>query len=174
MSEPISIEEARDQLRLDGGDRDADLARYVRDAREWVERYTGHLLIRQTVTEQFAGTGPALLRAWPVAADAPFSASYADTSGNAVAMTGARLDVSRRPARIVPVARAWPFQRTDQPYAVTVEAGYADADTVPGNMRRAMLVLIGAYEADREGGTLFAAAEASARSLCRSYRRRQV
>jgi hypothetical protein len=37
-----------------------------------------------------------------------------------------------------------------------------------------MLVMLTAFYEDREGGALFAAAESTARSLCRSYRIRTL
>ncbi len=62
MSEPISIQEAAGHLRLDVVAHGGTLARYIRDAREWVERYTGHLLVRRNVTEHFTGFRAATLR----------------------------------------------------------------------------------------------------------------
>ncbi len=175
MSEPITIEEAASHLRLDAVANGGALVRYIRDAREWVERYTGHILIRREVVEHFEGFRAAALRAWPVATNAPLGVAYVDAAGTPVALTGARLDVSQRPARVMASGGPfWPFLRADQRYTVTIEAGYASADDVPGNMHRAMLVLIGAYDADREGGDLFAAAEKTARKLCGSYRMRRV
>ena len=57
---------------------------------------------------------------------------------------------------------------------VTVRAGYESPDDVPRDLRRAMLVLIGAYDADREGGDILAKAEASARRLCDRHRLRRL
>jgi hypothetical protein len=53
---------------------------------------------------------------------------------------------------------------------VTIRVGYESADEVPRDLRRAMLLLIAAYDADREGGDVFAKAEDAARRLCRRYR----
>jgi hypothetical protein len=41
---------------------------------------------------------------------------------------------------------------------------------VPGNFRRAMLVLIAAYDADREGGDILAKADVAATRMCRGFR----
>lgn len=172
MSEPISIEEARSQLRLDGdASRDADLARHIRDAREWVERYTGWTLVARDLTEAFRAPPRAVeLKAWPLASGVTVTA---DIDG---VVTAATINGTVRPARVSAAApaRCWPMSSPTSELRITVRAGVETPDDVPGNMRRAMLLLIGAYEADREGGDLFAAAEARARSLCGSYRMRRL
>jgi hypothetical protein len=55
-----------------------------------------------------------------------------------------------------------------------MRAGYEAGDAVPGNFRRAMLMLISAYDSDREGGEVFQKAEASARRLCGRLRARSL
>lgn len=172
MGEPISIEEARSQLRLDGdASRDADLARYIRDAREWVERYTGWTLVARDRTETFSyGTGMFELLAWPIAPSATAQVEIDGVSYSSLMVRGSR------PVRVGPPLppQYWPPVWNRSELRITVRAGVETPDDVPGNMRRAMLLLIGAYEADREGGDLFAAAEARARSLCGSYRMRRL
>lgn len=174
MGEPINIEEARAQIRMDGDtSRDADLARYIRDAREWVENYTGQTLIAGDVEETFRTPGRTVaLRAWPIAAGAIATVTYVDSDG-VEQLVDAHFNASRRPALVYPVG-AWPLNRSDQQLRVTVRAGYETADAIPGNMRRAMLLLIAAYDADREGGDLFEKTEIRAKSLCRSFRRTRI
>lgn len=173
MVEPIGIEEARAQIRMDGdASRDADLARYIRDAREWVETYTGQTLIAGDAVETFRVPGRAVtLRAWPIASAAALAIAVVDDDGTEVEVVGA-LDTARRPATIRSTS-GWSMTSADQQLRVTVRAGY-EPGNVPGNLRRAMLLLIAAYDADREGGELFAASEARARSLCRSFRRHRL
>ncbi len=95
------------------------------------------------------------------------------TPGDGVPATiDAQLDLTTRPARVLPVGFAfWPFIDSAQAFTVTVRAGYEDADEVPRGLCRAMLVLIGAYDADREGGDVLAKAEEAARRLCQRYKR---
>lgn len=174
MGEPISIEEARAQLRMDGDtSRDADLARYIRDAREWVEDYTGQTLIAGDVEESFRVPGRTVaLRAWPIAPGAAVDVACIDADGTARSVD-TYVNAAKRPAIVSPVG-AWPLNRSDQQLRVTVRAGYETADAIPGNMRRAMLLLIAAYDADREGGDLFEKTEKRAKSLCRSLRRTRI
>jgi uncharacterized phiE125 gp8 family phage protein len=177
MAIPVTLSSAKRQLRMEAGDasRDAEVQGFIDDAAAWVERYTGHILVARDVTEQFHGFGSVSLRAWPIAATAVPGVGYTDTTGAPVTIVGARLDVSRRPARILPpVGAFYPFRDTRQLFTVTIRAGYEPGDAVPGNLRRAMLTLISAYEADRAGGELFQAAEKAARTLCRDYRARAL
>lgn len=172
MALPVSLDEAKVQLRADGNDQDEEIVGFIQDAAAWVENYTGLVLEARDVTEQFRGFGPVSLRAWPITGGASFGGSYVDDAGNPAALTGARLDLSRRPARILPPAGTsfWPFSKADQLFTVTVRAGYENPANVPRNVRRAMLVLISAYDADREGGKILADAEAFAKRQCRGLK----
>jgi hypothetical protein len=174
MAIPVSLEDARRQLRLDQDDEsmDADIVGYIADAAAWVEKYTGHILIARDVTERIRVPGRAIeLKAWPIKADATLA--VADPA--LLPVMGVRLDAETRPATIrAAIDRCWPLRRPDEYLTVTVRAGYEADDTIPGNMHRAMLILISAYEADREGGDIFQKAEATARMLCRDYRLKRL
>lgn len=174
MAIPVTLEDAKRQLKieLDDASQDEEIAGFIADAASWVENYTGHILAARDVTEAFRGFKPVTLRAWPIAGDAEPGVAYVDSDGAPVVINGARLDVSTGRGRISPGSGCfWPFIDANQAFTVTVRAGYEDGDEVPGNMRRAMLMLIGAYDADREGGDAFTSAEKTARSLCRSFKR---
>jgi uncharacterized phiE125 gp8 family phage protein len=174
MALPVPIEDARRQLRLEPDDdsRDEEINGFVADAAGWVEDYTGHLLTAREVTEQFTGFRPVDLKAWPIAADAVPGVAYLGSDGAEIAITGARIDVSRRPARVLPgTGIFWPFRDSMQAFTVTIMAGYADPENIPRNLKRAMLILISAYDSDREGGDLFLKAEETAKGLCRGKRR---
>jgi uncharacterized phiE125 gp8 family phage protein len=171
MAIPVSIEDARRQIRLDEDDdsQDADLNISIADAAAWVERYTGHILVARDVVESYYGCSVAQLRAWPVVPDAVASVTYTDGAGATVVAPGVLFDPSRRPVRLTP-----PRILDGKSYTVTFRAGYEIGDAVPGNFRRAMLILISAYESDREGGDIFHKAEAAAKSLCRDFRARNL
>ena len=179
MAVPVTVDDAARQLRLEpdeiSPEMSAQLGSWVADAAAWVEDYTGQVLVARDVTEQFRGFGAVNLRAWPVAATAPPGVAYADGTGAPVAIVGARLDVSRRPARVLPpFGPFYSFRDRTQLFTVTIRAGYEAGDVLPGNIRRAMLVLIAAYDADREGGEVFAQAEKTARSLCSHLRLKRL
>ncbi len=172
MTLPVSLDEAKAQLRVDGNDQDAEILDFIRDAAAWVEDYTGHIIEARDVTEQFRGFGAVTLQAWPISAVAAPGVAYTDATGSPIALTGARLDLSRRPARVLPASgHFWPFCSADQLFTVTIRAGYESAADVPRNLCRAMLLLIYAYDADREGGDVLAKAEAAARRLCKGFKR---
>lgn len=175
MAVPVSLPDARRQLKMEADDssRDTELQGFISDAAAWVERYTGLLLTDREVTEQFRTPGSFVsLRAWPICPTALLTATY-DAGNGPIAIPGVRLDLTSQRARVRPaVGSCWPLTRCDQILSVSVRAGYQEGDFVPGNLRRAMLVLIGAYDADREGGSVFQAAEASARKLCSGFRAR--
>lgn len=174
MAIPVSLADARRQLRMEVDDdsRDDELSDFIADAAAWVENYTGHVLVEREVTETFDGFGPLKLRAWPIAPGASLALSYLDRSGLAP-VTGARLLVHSRPARVVPaLGSGWPAVSARTTVTATFTAGYGEGEEVPRNLRRAMLLLISAYDEDREGGDIFAKAEAAARRLCGSLRAR--
>lgn len=177
MAYPVSLEEARRQIRLEADDesRDEDLTGWIADAAGWVEGYTGQLLDQREVTEHVSGFKPVEIRAWPIDAAAVPGVAYIGADGSPVAITGARLDLTRRPARIFPATGLfWPFRDSAQAFTVTITAGYANADAIPRDMKRAMLVLIAAYDADREGGDLFQNAVRTAERLCSRFRLRRL
>lgn len=172
MTFPISLDEAKAQLRVDGDEQDEEINGFIQDAAAWVEDYTGQILVARDVTQQFRGYGAVDLRAWPIVSGSTVAVAYVDAAGVPVSLTGARLDVSRRPARMLPAGGPfWPFRDTQQLFTVTVRAGYEAPADVPRALCRAMLVMIAAYDADREGGDIFAKAETAAKNLCRPHKR---
>jgi hypothetical protein len=171
MPIPVTLEDAQIALRQGGEELDptrlAEVQGFITDAAAWVEDYTGHILVARNVTEQFRGFGSAKLRAWPVAPTSAPGVAYLGENGEPIAVVGARLDVSRRPARVLPpLGPFYSFRDARQLFTVTIRAGYEEGDAIPGAIRRAMLILIAAYDADHEGGDLFGKAEATARALC--------
>lgn len=174
MAIPVTLDDAKRQLRmdLDDGDRDEEIESFILDAAAWVEKYTGHIFAARDVTEIFSGFRPVMLRACPVAHDATPAVAYA-SNGVAVGIPGARVDLIHGRARVSPGSGSfWPFIDSQQVFTVTIRAGYEEDDIVPGNLRRAMLMLIAAYDDDREGGDAFAKAEKTASRLCAPFRPR--
>lgn len=175
MAVPVSLADARRQLRMEADDnsRDAELQPFIDDAAGWVEQYTGHIFVAKDVTDTFDAYD-GRLSGWPIKPNATIAVSYG-VPGSLTAITGARLRLSGRPARIRPAAGAyWPVLPLGGVVQAVYRAGYEAGDVVPRNLRRAMLVLIGGYDADREGGDVFAAAEETARGLCSSFRARSL
>lgn len=170
----ITLDEAKRQLRLTPSNtsQDEEIKGFLADAQDWVTGYTGFLFSPQTVTESFRVPGRRIaLRSWPIKAGAAVSVSYTDSAGQAAVMVNVTPCYSKSRLALVPKAGcAWPLSDPSQSLTVAVEAGLPEGAAVPGEIRRAVLMLIGAYDDDREGGETIAKAEATARRLCRRFR----
>ena len=177
MAVPVTLVDARRQLKLEEDDtsQDTELEDFIADAAGWVENYTGQILVARDVTVQLPAFS-APLSMWPVKPDAAVALSYGASGATPTVITGAGITAAKRPARLALPASisSWPRLENGDGITVTVRAGYEASDTVPANFRRAMLVLIGGYDADREGGDTFAKAEASARRLLSTFRKRAL
>ena len=173
MTEPVTLEQAKLHLRVDGEDEDTLITALIVAAREWVENYTGIVLVQRAVTQSFQCFASRLeLNAWPIA-DAPtLSVGYTDTAGASQTVAGARLQSASRPARLVPAFNAaWP-SASAEPVTVTVTAGYASPEDVPASLVAAILLIVGNLYASRESdviGTIYASTGA-VESLCAPYR----
>ena len=88
MALPVTLEDAKAQLRLHGRvhEFDVEIDGFLHDAAAWVEEYTGHILEQREVTETVNGFAAPRLRAWPIAADAAVAVSYL-SAGDPVAVT---------------------------------------------------------------------------------------
>lgn len=176
MAVPVSLDDAKRQLKieLDDVSQDEEIQGFIDDAAAWIEEYTGHILEARDVTAHFGSFFDISFREWPIAADAVPTVTYPSADG-AASVTGVRAIVSRRPVRVLPWnGTRWPTVAADIGATVTIRAGYEDGDTVPGVFRRVMLILISAYDDDREGGDAFRKAEETAHALCRGLRPRAL
>lgn len=171
MPIPVSLDDAKLHLRHAGeqlsAERQSEIQGFIDDAAAWAESYTGHILEAREVVEQVTGFNRLALRAWPIKPDAVAAVTYELSDGATIAVADVRVDTRVRPARLWLLSGSnWPVTGRCTNATITVRAGYEAGDQVPGNFRRTMLILIAAYDADREGGDLFAKAEATARALC--------
>ena len=152
-SEPLTLTECKLHLRVDGTDEDTLITTYLQSAREQVELMTNRAMMPQTV-KQYLDTFPTCtidLRFAPIASVT--SVKYYDSDNveqTLVLDTDYQVDTVTEPARIVPLL-SWPVTKA-KANAVTIEyvAGYADADTVPANIKAAILLLVGEMYEIRE------------------------
>lgn len=173
MTEPVTLEQAKLHLRVDADDEDTLIGALIVAAREWVENYTGLLLVQRPVTVNFgAFCGRMELNVWPIATAPGLAVTYTDAAGATQTVAGARVRGAARPAAIVPAFGAvWPSASSD-PVTVTITAGYADPADVPASLVAAMLLIVGNLYASRESDVvgMTYASTGAVESLCRPYR----
>lgn len=168
--EPVTLDEAKDQLRLETSLDDTQVEGLMRAAREYVEQVCWRGLLQQTwelVLNGFHGEDARELPAWsrphfsfcqPIKLPmgqlatledddpAVISVKYIDQTGVERTLDPAEYTVDNVsvPGRILPAySKSWPATR-DQWDAVRVQyvVGWADGDTVPGALKQAILMLI--------------------------------
>lgn len=154
-SEPITLAQAKAQIKVDHTDDDTAITRLITTARQYVELVTGRAMLAQTwdvyydhfphcnymplpfgqlqTVDAFAWTDSGgTTRTWTV------SAPNLLESGT----TRAHIDAVNEPARItLAYSQSWPTDtlKTSNPIRVRITCGYA---TVPSNLTAAMLLLI--------------------------------
>jgi len=179
-AEPVTLDEAKQHLRVLGNDDDAYIIRLITAARHVVETNTARALITQTWDWKF-GSFPCDGLNVPLAPLVSVtSISYVDIAGATVVWPAAQyavLDAGAVTAtgRIVPAyGESWPSVRgLPNDIIVLFVAGYGDAATVPDEIRWAMLLIIGELYERREdalAGAVINTVPISAEYLLRPYR----
>ncbi|ETI63009.1 hypothetical protein C100_15005 [Sphingobium sp. C100] len=170
MAEPITLDQAKAQLRVDGDDDNEVIASAIVAARGWVERYTGLILTRRQVRETIPQFGHRL-RAWPViSVDGVTFLDHARAS-QSLSVGSFVPDLMGRPARLL--ADRWPRQAAGSKIEVLMTAGFEDADAINDYappIMQAIRQLVASFYHDRETGGIAGDAEEAAKDLCRSYR----
>lgn len=171
--EPISLVEAKRNLRVDHDDDDATIAFLITVATQYVDArsgWHGDALITQTwqlVLDQFPLPSPSCCclpvtpsGVPPAALEMPFPPLQSVTSIKYIDQNGAQqtmpaldytVDTTSKPGRIIPVT-AWPTTKAVA-NAIEIEfvAGYGDAaDDIDAPIRQGLLLLIGHWYENRE------------------------
>lgn len=149
VAEPLSLTEVKTALRIDGSDEDTFLALLISTARRLVEQWTGRALVSTVYRATFQAFPPGTryfeLPRTPVTAIG--SIVYTDTNAVATTLDAADYTVALgdaiRPARIVPAYLTWWPQTRGHidDVAITFTAGYADAASVPAELRSLVWML---------------------------------
>lgn len=165
--EPVTLEQAKAQLKPVGNDDDALIEGYITAARETVEGKTGLILKRRTIVQTFDGLSERMrLYAWPVVPET-LVLRYQGADGVDVEIDDARMIAWDRPALLAPAfATRWPYSYGR--VRASFVAGCAGAEDVPMSLRQAILLLVQAeYDpvADREK------LEQAADRLCQQHKR---
>lgn len=152
--EPVTIEEARAQCRVDDDFEDAMISVYMKAARSRVETFLRRSLIERTLTYRLSClSDPIRLRQGPVSEVLSVNYTGRDNQSHVLPADQYKLVRDREPPAIVErYGVVWPLT-LDEPDVVAVDyvAGYGDeADDIPADIRVAILLLIGHLYENRE------------------------
>jgi uncharacterized phiE125 gp8 family phage protein len=154
--EPLTLDQAKANLRVDANDEDTLIGDLIVSAREHIENVTGLVLVPRALTE----TAPTLgrwidLRSWPV--QEVTAVRYPALGVMTALADGAWLYSKKaRPVRLVPATWGWgvgaaALMRCGPGLAVEIDvtAGYQSPDEVPATVKRAMQLLIAHWYVNR-------------------------
>jgi uncharacterized phiE125 gp8 family phage protein len=145
--EPVSLSEARDQLRISTNDDDTILAANIVAARQAVERDTRRALITQTWRLKLDEFPKKAIRLPYSPLQSVTSITYVPDGGGTTTWSASEYDVftDDEPGLICPVfGDDWPEIRLEKRgITVTYVAGYGDSATdVPAELRQAVLLQV--------------------------------
>ena len=177
--EPVSLEDAKEHLRVEVSAEDKLISRLITDARQWAENYTRRAFVPQTWrlwARQFPSSGfnqdgearivPPNREFLAEAIQLPggrvasiSSVSFVASDGTQQTLSAADYQLESRdpwkPSMVLPAyGTSWPSTR-DQPSAVQIQyvVGYASTAAVPSVIRQAILLHVGWSYANREPKT---------------------
>lgn len=161
LVEPVTVELARKQCRLDDEAEDDLIAQKISSARETVEGISGRIIAQQTLVAHFRSWGRYLeiFKRPVISVDAiSYSGLLEDT-----VYADARYSLGGASLRIFAAADGPPILRAGGGITVVYTAGF-DPGEVPHKYVEAILVLVAAMMIDREGG--YDKALATAKAIC--------
>ncbi|WP_067341261.1 head-tail connector protein [Stappia indica] len=154
--EPVTLEEARAQLRVTTSEEDALLGRLIAAARGQIELATRRALITQGWRLYLDAWPPGRVVRLPVAPVASVEAvAVYDGDGLPVALDPGdyRLEAATSPPRLKVAAGAPAGLKGFNGIEIDFTAGYgAETDAVPGPLRQAVLLLVAHWFEHREPG----------------------
>ncbi|GMA52064.1 hypothetical protein GCM10025857_34210 [Alicyclobacillus contaminans] len=177
-TEPVTLDEAKLYLRVDGSDEDTLINALIATAREYCESFQNRAYITQTLEltlDQFPGylTGPhsswmhegyrtrhhrrhhAEIRLPRPPIQSVESVTYTDDTGTTTTLDPETyiVDTDSEPGRIVPASgQCWPCVRLQPINGVRIRyvAGYGDTNAVPNRVKQAIQLLVGHWYLNRE------------------------
>lgn len=154
--EPITLAEAKSHLRVVGDVENAEIYKYIRTARESVERSTGRALITRTFRQTwdyFPACKSLVLEKAPLVSVASVKYRAADGTLTTISSGSYEVDTLSTPGRVIlKYGEVWPVVWNDG-NAVIVEysAGYGSAAAdIPADLLHACFLLLGHFYANRE------------------------
>lgn len=173
IDEPVTLQDAKAHLRIvDDNDEDALITALITAAREYVENFTGRILVQREVTDTFGCFGWYLeLNHRPVSGTPTIS--YLDTDGAEQELATVITSGARYPFRVYPASgTSWPSFETNTTITATYTAGYAEGG-VPQSLVQAMLLLIEHWWGNRGAvviGSTATEVPMAVTALCMPYR----
>ena len=163
--EPITLDEAKLHLKVDGADDNVLISTLIIAAREIAEKTTKRAFITQ-VWEMFLDSAPSLIDIPKPPLQSIESIKVLDDAGDSSTIDpGDYLEQTSEvlPGRIRPnIGLGWPLHRGFDSFIVEFKAGYGDDETdIPGSLRREMLALVALWYDKRgfsAGSTIMATA----------------
>jgi uncharacterized phiE125 gp8 family phage protein len=151
--EPVTLETAKDYLRVDGTEDDDYITGAITAARRYCETFTGKSFITRTLEVVLTGfpSGGIPLEYPPVQAVQSFTYVDSDDTEHDVDEDIYRLDTYR--GRLVLASgESWPSASLQSGEAVVIRyvAGYGDAEDVPYELHQAILFLVSHWYDQRE------------------------
>jgi len=181
-SEPVSLTEVKQQLRLAAPDEeaiytdeDSRLNGFIKAAREQVEHICRRALITQTWTINLDGwpSGNEIVLPFPPLVSVT-SVKYTDVDAVQTTFTDYSVDTGTPGKIVLDYGETWPSAtlRPRSPIEIIFVAGYGASTAVPESIRQAILMLVGHLYENRESTTPITISEVpySVNALLASYR----
>lgn len=156
-AEPITLQEAKDHLRVDGADDDALISALITAARERIDGpygWLGRAILTQTwdfYLDEFPAGTCIYLPLAPV--QSVVSVTYTDPNGASQTFADYALgaDLDSQPRLVLGWEKAWPATRAiAEAVKVRFIAGYATPAAVPAPIKAALLLTVGHLYENRE------------------------
>lgn len=162
-TEPVSLAEAKQHLRVDFADDDTLIGSLITAARMMCESQLNQSFVTQSwrlTLDRFPCEGVIHVPRTPL--QSVTSITYKDVAGNTQTMSSTLydVDVASRPGRIAPSYNTfwpvtygflWPVSRAQiAAVQVTFVAGYGDASAVPEQVKLAIKMMVGSWYENRE------------------------
>ncbi len=148
-AEPITVAKLKARLRLNSPDEDAEVAEFIKSARELFEETTGRAIL-PTTFHQYADAFPVKLQRGKVLSVS--SVTYYDTTETLQTLNGWTLDNVDLVASIYLPESNYPAVsiKRHRPIVVDFIAGWPNVAAVPQNVKEAVTLLAAYYYANRE------------------------
>lgn len=177
-TEPITVAEAKQHMRVDNDDEDLLISSYITAARRWCEEYTRRSFINTTWVAKLDYFPSWMIELEKCPLSSVTSIAYVDTNGTTQTLSSSLYSVSTHstPGLLTPAyGQTWPSTRAQMDaVTITFVAGYGTAATsIPQTIRNAVKIMTAHLYENRElivTGTIVAQVPLSIESLLWSER----